>query len=121
MRFRAIAMASERSNAVGTVELECAPTGLSLVYLEVGGFTEGYVSANQAQGEKLLVPWPQLVEASVDGEQVFLSLGAGDLDQRFDAEPARMRQHLAGDGDFVVLGQMLDHLERGVVERRQPL
>lgn len=67
-------MASERSNAVGTVELECAPAGLSLVYLEVGGFTEGYVSANQAQSEKLLVPWPQLVEASVDGEQVFVAL-----------------------------------------------
>ncbi len=67
-------MASERSNAVGTVELECAPAGLSLVYLEVGGFTEGYVSANQAQSEKLLVPWPQLAEASVDGEQVFLAL-----------------------------------------------
>lgn len=67
-------MASERSNAVGTVELSCEPGGLSLVYLEVGGFTEGYVSANQAQSEKLLVPWPQLVEASVDGEQVFLAL-----------------------------------------------
>ena len=31
-----------------------------------------------------------------------------------------MPQHLAGDRDFVVLGQMLDHLERRVVERRQP-
>jgi hypothetical protein len=69
-------MASERSNAVGTVELECAPTGLSLVYLEVGGFSDGYIPTNQTQSEKLLVPWPQLVEASVDGEQVFLALDA---------------------------------------------
>ncbi|MEP7050667.1 MAG: hypothetical protein ABJB12_09955 [Pseudomonadota bacterium] len=74
MRFRAIAMASERSNAVGTVELSCEPGALSLLYLQVGGFSEGYVSANQAQSEKLLVPWPQLLEASVDGEQVFLAL-----------------------------------------------
>lgn len=74
MRFRAIAMASERSNAVGTVELECAPVGLSLVYLEASNFTEGYVPAQQMRGQQLLVPWPQLMEASVDGEQVFLAL-----------------------------------------------
>ena len=55
-----------------------------------------------------------------NGEQVVLPLGAGDLDQRFGAEPAGIGQHLAGDGDFVVPGQMLDHLERGIVERRQP-
>src|SRR5450755_1176966 len=70
MRFRAIAMASERSNAVGTVELECAPVGLSLVYLGVGGFSDGYVPTNTADNAKLTVPWPELAEASVDGEQV---------------------------------------------------
>ena len=32
-----------------------------------------------------------------------------------------MGQHVAGDRDFVVLRQMLDHLERRVVDRRQPL
>jgi hypothetical protein len=74
MRFRAIAMASERSNAVGTVELECAPSGLSLLYLGVAGFSEGYVPVTQTASEKLLVPWPQLLEASLDGEQVFLAL-----------------------------------------------
>ena len=67
-------MASERSNAVGTVELECAPVGLSLVYVGVGGFADGYVPTNTAQNEKLTVPWPELAEASVDGEQVFLAL-----------------------------------------------
>jgi hypothetical protein len=67
-------MASERSNAVGTVELECAPIGLSLLYLGVAGFSEGYVPVTQTESEKLLVPWPQLAEASLDGEQVFLAL-----------------------------------------------
>jgi hypothetical protein len=74
MRFRAIAMASERSNAVGTVELECAPSGLSLMYLGVAGFSDGYVPVNQVQSESLLVPWPQLSEASLEGEQVLLVL-----------------------------------------------
>ncbi len=32
-----------------------------------------------------------------------------------------MCKHIAGDLDLVVPGQMLDHLERRVVERRQPL
>jgi len=67
-------MASERSNAVGTVELECAPSGLSLLYLGVAGFSAGYVPVTQTESEKLLVPWPQLSEASMDGEQVFLAL-----------------------------------------------
>ena len=70
-------MASERSNAVGTVELECSPIGLSLLYLGVAGFSEGYVpvtQTTQTESEKLLVPWPQLAEASIDGEQVFLAL-----------------------------------------------
>jgi hypothetical protein len=67
-------MASERCNAVGTVELECAPVGLSLVYLGVGAFVAGYVPANQALNQVLTVPWPELTEASVDGEQVFLAL-----------------------------------------------
>ena len=70
-------MASERSNAVGTVELECAPIGLSLLYLGVAGFSEGYVPVTQTtqkENEKLLVPWPQLAEASLDGEQLFLAL-----------------------------------------------
>ena len=69
-------MASERSNAVGTVELECAPLGLSLLYLGVGGFAEGYVPINAIQDETLLVPWSQISEASVAGEQVFLALDA---------------------------------------------
>ncbi len=67
-------MASERSNAVGTVELECAPFGLSLVYLGVGGFAAGYVPVNTAENAKVTVPWPEVAEASVDGEQVFLAL-----------------------------------------------
>jgi len=67
-------MASERSNAVGTVELECAPSGLSLLYLGVAGFSAGYVPVTQTESEKLLVPWPQLSEASLDGEQLFLAL-----------------------------------------------
>ena len=50
-----------------------------------------------------------------------LSLGAGDPDQRIGAKPAGMGQHLAGDLDLVVGGKLFDDLERGVVDRREPL
>jgi hypothetical protein len=69
-------MASEASNAVGTVELECAPAGLSLIYLGVAAFSSGYAPVNQTQSQSLLVPWPQLTEASVEGEQVRLLFDA---------------------------------------------
>jgi hypothetical protein len=56
-----------------------------------------------------------------NGEQVILPLAAGDLDQHVGPEPAGIGKHIAGDLDLVVPGQMLDYLERRVVERRQPL
>ena len=56
-----------------------------------------------------------------NGEQMVLSLAAGDLDQHLGSEPAGIGEHAAGDLDLVVPGEMLDHLERRVVERRQPL
>ncbi len=49
-----------------------------------------------------------------------LAFAAGNLDQGFGSETARLGQHGARDLDFVVPGQMLDHLERRVVDRRQP-
>jgi len=72
MKYRAIAAATERSNAVGTVELECTPEGLSLVYQGLGSFAEGYAPAALAAGARLLVPWNSVQEAYVEGEQVFL-------------------------------------------------
>ncbi|HVJ18669.1 MAG TPA: hypothetical protein VM686_24780, partial [Polyangiaceae bacterium] len=72
MKYRAIAAATERSNAVGTVELECTPEGLALVYQGVGSFAEGYAPAALAQGAHLLVPWSSVQEAYVEGEQVFV-------------------------------------------------
>ena len=49
-------MASERSNAVGTVELECTPSGLSLVYLGVGAWSKGYAPTQPTEHRTLPVP-----------------------------------------------------------------
>ena len=61
------------------------------------------------------------IGAGRNRHQMVLPLGAGDLDQRVGAEPAGMGQHLAGHLDLVVRGELFDDLERGVVDRRQPL
>jgi AcrR family transcriptional regulator len=45
MKVRAVAIASDRSNAIGTVELECTPHGLVVVHLGVGAFSEDYAPA----------------------------------------------------------------------------
>ena len=54
-------------------------------------------------------------------QQMVLSLDAGDLDQRLRTEAVGMGEHIARHSDLVVPCQILDHLERRVVERRQPL
>ncbi len=78
MKFRAIAVASERTDntgrAVGTVELECTPDGLSVVYFGVGSFTEGYAPGPLTSGTSVLVPWSQVLEAQFEGERLFLNL-----------------------------------------------
>src|SRR6185312_16815321 len=50
-----------------------------------------------------------------NGEQMILSLAAGDLDQNLGTEPAGIGEHAAGDLDLVVPGEMLNDLERCVV------
>lgn len=74
MRFRATAIHHERSNAAGAVELECSPDGLLLAYHGMFALSEGYVPAAVAAGSELLVPWPAIVEAAVEGELLFLEI-----------------------------------------------
>jgi len=73
MKVRAIAVASERSNAIGTVELECTPHGLVLVHLGVGSFSEDYAPAALTTGTRVLVPWAAIDHADVEGEHLFLA------------------------------------------------
>jgi hypothetical protein len=74
VKVRAIAVATERSNAVGMVELECTPHGLSIAYLGVASFSEGYAPGAVTSGTRILVPWSAVREARLEGEQVFLAL-----------------------------------------------
>src|SRR5688500_14211734 len=74
MRARAIAVATAQSNAVGTVELECCPQGLSILYLGVGASSEGYAPGALTTGTRVLAPWERVLEARVEGNQIFIAL-----------------------------------------------
>jgi hypothetical protein len=76
MKVRAVAITSERSNAVGTLELECTPHGLVLVHLGVGAFSEDYAPAALTSGTRVLVPWAAIDEATIEGDRVFLTFDA---------------------------------------------
>ena len=74
MRYRAVAVANERTNAVGAVELECTPHGLFVAYLGVGAFSEGYAPGALTSGTGLTVPWSSVIEARLEGARVFLAI-----------------------------------------------
>jgi len=76
MRFRATAKSSERSNAAGAVELECAEHGLLLGYRGVFALSDGYVPGAVATGADLTVPWPSVSQTSLEGDELFLEIDA---------------------------------------------
>lgn len=77
MRFRATAKSSERSNAAGAVELECAEHGLLLGYRGVFALSEGYVPGAVATGADLTVPWGSISQTSLEGDELFLEIDGG--------------------------------------------
>src|SRR4051812_40040335 len=76
MRFRATAKSSERSNAAGAVELECAAQGLLLGYRGVFALTEGYVPGAVATGADLMVPWTSVTQTALEGDELFVEVDA---------------------------------------------
>ena len=76
MKVRAVAIPSERSNAIGALELECTPHGLVIVHLGVGSFTEGYAPGALTSGTKIVVPWSAVAQAHLEGDRLYLALDA---------------------------------------------
>jgi hypothetical protein len=74
MKVRAVATAAEKSNAIGTVELEGTPHGLLIVYLGLASFREGYAPPSVTSGTSVLVPWASVLEARIEGDRLWLEL-----------------------------------------------
>ncbi len=73
MRVRAVAAPSQDSNAVGSLELECLPQGLLMIYLGVGAYTAGYAPAALTSGTQVLVPWNAIEQLELRPDHLFLS------------------------------------------------
>ena len=74
MRFRAMAKSSERSNAAGALELECAEQGLLLGYRGVFALSDGYIPGAVATGSDLTVPWASVTQSALEGDELFLEV-----------------------------------------------
>jgi hypothetical protein len=70
---------------------------------------------DQHVGDALAEP-----EAARDGEQVFLALGAGVLNQVGLVQRERVNEHRPGHRDGVVERQRAHQLRRGIVDRGEP-
>ncbi len=74
MKVRAVALGEQRSNAIGTVELECAPFGLVIAYLGVGSFSEGYAPGALTRGTLVTLPYTAIRQARFEGERLLLEV-----------------------------------------------
>lgn len=63
MRVRAIAIASEHSNTVGTVEFECTPHGLEVTYVDAARVGMDGATVPFAANQKLVVQWSRVHQA----------------------------------------------------------
>lgn len=64
--FRAVAVAHEESNAIGTVELSCGPRGLSIQFVRISTHSDGYVPYPSTAGHRITVPYDQVARVLVD-------------------------------------------------------
>lgn len=74
MKVRAVAAPSKDSTSVGTLEVECTPHGLLMVYLAVGAYQEDYAPGAVTSGTRCVAPWPDIVEVRTLGDAILVSL-----------------------------------------------
>lgn len=63
---RAIAVAHEQSNAVGTVDLFCCDAGLAVHFVRISSYTDGYVPYPTTSRQQVLVPYDKIAQVRVD-------------------------------------------------------
>ncbi len=72
MRVRAIAIASESSNTVGTVELECTERGLSLTFIDAARVSAEGVPIAYERWQQIWIDWPSVRHARRRGAALAL-------------------------------------------------
>lgn len=64
--IRAVAVAHETANAVGTVELSCSPEGLRLHFVRISAWSEGYVPYPSTVSQNVVVPYDRVARVVID-------------------------------------------------------
>jgi len=64
--IRAVAVAHEAANAVGTVELSCADDGLRIRFVRISTWSEGYVPYPATVSQSIVVPYHQVARVVTD-------------------------------------------------------
>lgn len=70
LRVRAIAVATDRSNVFGTVELACLAGGLEIRFVTVGGTAPGYAPKPLVAGARVLVPYAKIQDVAREGARL---------------------------------------------------
>lgn len=74
MRVRCRALPDARSNAVGSLEIECRQLGLVVSFVEVLSYREGEPRGERSESTRLCIPWPRVRAARVGTEHLRLAL-----------------------------------------------
>jgi len=75
MRVRAIATASSEANAIGSVELECSPSGLAIGLYGVGAYQDGYAPGPLTQGTRITIPYSGITRVTTAEDGLLLEIG----------------------------------------------
>lgn len=112
--IRAIAIASESSDLVGTVDLACTREGLALTFVRAAPYAVSFAPAVPVVGRRAVVPYDRIERVWDDGETLRIVMDAPripykrlvlahfthdrSLDHRSLAEGRRKRQLIAAGG-----------------------
>jgi len=74
MRVRAIAIASEHANTVGTVELECTAAGLEVTYVDAARVGADGATIAFTNNQRMVIDWSRVLQARPLGSANLLEL-----------------------------------------------
>ncbi len=66
--LRAVAVAHEAGNAVGTLELSLTPTELVIQFLRISTYSDGYIPYPMTSSQQVRIPFAQIAQVRVDGD-----------------------------------------------------
>jgi hypothetical protein len=80
--LRAIAFATDTSDVIGTIDLQCEEGGLRVHFVRASAHASEYIPALALRGQQLVVPYTSIREVHDDGETLRLVLASARIPHR---------------------------------------